>query len=46
MSDPAIESLQETWAKGDAYDYYMGRWSRRVAAACCGRLPDIACWAA
>ena len=32
MSEPAVESLQETWAEGDAYDYYMGRWSRRVAA--------------
>lgn len=33
MSEPAIETLQETWAEGDAYDYYMGRWSRRVAEA-------------
>lgn len=32
MSDPAVETLQETWAEGDAYEYYMGRWSRRVAA--------------
>ena len=31
MSEPAVESLQETWAEGDAYDYYMGRWSSRVA---------------
>lgn len=31
MSEPAIETLQETWAEADAYEYYMGRWSARVA---------------
>lgn len=31
MTDPATQTLQATWAEGDAYDYYMGRWSRRVA---------------
>ena len=31
MNEPAIETLQDTWAEADAYEYYMGRWSARVA---------------
>jgi SAM-dependent methyltransferase len=29
----ATESVPDTWAHGDAYDRYVGRWSRRVAPA-------------
>jgi SAM-dependent methyltransferase len=31
MSDQAKETRKETWAAGDAYEAYVGRWSRSVA---------------
>jgi SAM-dependent methyltransferase len=30
---PYPDALQDTWASGDAYEQYVGRWSRQVAAA-------------
>src|SRR6266480_342336 len=30
--------VQDVWAVGDAYEAYVGRWSRRVAAAFLDRL--------
>lgn len=40
------DSLSDSWTAGDAYDHYMGRWSRRVARRFVEwlRPPDAASW--